>query len=297
MPTDTEAPRLQDWVGRTQTVTDTLEPVPLRQMASLMDMDSRMREPLQPGPLPAGWHWLYFNPLQVQSRLGPDGHPQRGDFLPPVPLERRMWAGSRLHWLRDFEAGMRVDKHSEILSVTEKSGRSGQMVFVTVRHRYSDAAGLLLEEEHDIVYRELASPAEMQALAQLGQQVRDGVHAFEREGRIVQPWRADAVMLFRYSAATFNGHRIHYDADYCRQVEGYPGLVVHGPLLATLLMHLVQTQVAPGRSLARFEFRALKPTFDIGGFHLHCTPEDAAFKVWTTNNIGQVGIDGQITLR
>lgn len=288
---------LSAWMGRTQTTQDVLGAVPLRQMAALMDDEARMREPLRAGPLPAGWHWLFFNPLQVQSRLGPDGHPQRGDFLPPVPLPRRMWAGSRLRWQRDFEAGMQIDKNSQILQVTHKSGRSGQMVFVTVAHRYSDAAGLILEEEHDIVYREAASAAEVQALQTLGEQVRAGVHSFERQGQTVRAVQADAVMLFRYSAATFNGHRIHYDADYCRQVEGYPGLVVHGPLLATLLLHLVQTQLAPGRALASFEFRAIKPTFDIGGFHLHGTADGDAWQVWTTNNVGQVGIDGRAVLR
>jgi len=290
-------PDLEDWIGRTQTVSEAISAVPLRQMAALMNDAPRMRDPMQGGPLPAGWHWLYFNPLEVQDKLGADGHPERGDFLPPVQLPRRMWAGSRLHWHRDFEAGMQINKASEIIKVSQKSGRSGEMVFVTVAHRYSDAGGLILEEEHDIVYREWASAAETEALRLLGEQVRAGSHAFERQGQTVLPWTADSVALFRYSAATFNGHRIHYDADYCRQVEGYPGLVVHGPLLATLLLHLVQTQVAPGRTLASFEFRALKPTFDLSGFHLHCSAEGDGLAVWTTNNIGQVGVDGRVTLR
>lgn len=288
---------LQDWVGRTQTLVETLTEVPLRQMAALMNDEARMREPMRPGPLPAGWHWLFFNPIQVQSLLGPDGHPERGDFLPPVALPRRMWAGSRLRWQRDFEAGMRVEKSSTLVKVTEKAGRSGPMVFVTVGHRYADAGGEILSEEHDIVYREAATEAENQTLGQLAAQVRAGQHAFERQGQVTVPWHCDPVALFRYSAATFNGHRIHYDVDYCRQVEGYPGLVVHGPLLATLLMHVVETQVARGRSLASFEFRALKPTFDIAGFHLHATSDAQGVQVWTTNNIGQVGVDGRITLR
>lgn len=288
---------LQDWVGRTQTLVETLTEVPLRQMAALMNDEARMREPLRAGPLPAGWHWLFFNPLQVQSLLGPDGHPERGDFLPPVSLPRRMWAGSRLQWQRDFEAGMRVEKTSTLLNVSEKNGRSGPMVFVTVGHRYADGRGEILSEEHDIVYREAATEAEARAMQEVAAQVRAGEHRFERQGQVTRAWHCDPVALFRYSAATFNGHRIHYDVDYCRQVEGYPGLVVHGPLLATLLMHLVQSQVAPGRSLARFEFRALKPTFDIAGFHLHATPDAQGFAVWTTNNIGQVGVDGRITLR
>jgi 3-methylfumaryl-CoA hydratase len=288
---------LQDWVGRKQSLSETLSEVPLRQMAALMNDEARMREPMRPGALPGGWHWLFFNPLQVQRLLGPDGHPERGDFLPPVALPRRMWAGSRLHWQRDFEAGMRVEKHSEIIQVSEKTGRSGQMVFVTVRHRYADVRGDILHEEHDIVYREAATAAETEGLRELGERARAGQHAFERQGDTTLAWHCDPVALFRYSAATFNGHRIHYDVDYCRNVEGYPGLVVHGPLLATLLMHLVQTRMAPGRALANFEFRVLKPTFDIAGFHLHGSADGSALQVWTTNNIGQVGVEGRISLR
>ena len=297
MDTSPTSVDLQQWVGRRQTVSETISAVPLRQMAALMNDAQRMRDPMHPAPLPAGWHWLYFNPVELQSKLGTDGHPQRGDFLPPVQLPRRMWAGNRMRWQRDFVAGMQVDKVSEILKVSEKSGRSGQMVFVTVGHRYSDPDGLILEEEHDIVYRDWATPAETEALRQLAEQVRAGSHAFERQGQTVLPWKADPVMLFRFSVATFNGHRIHYDVDYCRDVEGYPGLVVHGPLLATLLLHLVQSQIAPGRALATFEFRALKPTFDLSGFHLHGSPDGEGFAVWTTNNIGQVGVDGRVSLR
>jgi 3-methylfumaryl-CoA hydratase len=145
-------PDLQSWVGRTQTMSEAISAVPLKQMAALMNNERRMREPMHAGALPAGWHWLYFNPLEVQAKLGADGHPERGDFLPPVALPRRMWAGSRLHWSRDFEAGMQVQKTSRILNVTEKSGRSGRMVFVTVGHSYADAGGLILEEEHAIAY-------------------------------------------------------------------------------------------------------------------------------------------------
>jgi 3-methylfumaryl-CoA hydratase len=286
------------WLGKRQTLSDTISPVQVRQMAATLNDAARLQQPAAQ-KLPAGWHWLYFNPLEVQSRLGPDGHPARGDFLPPVSLERRMWAGSRLRWTREFEVGMVVEKTSTILSISRKSGRSGEMVFVTVGHSYRDAQGPLLEEEHDIVYRESATPAETAALMQVGEQIRAGQHAFEREGQHVEAVHADSVMLFRYSAATFNGHRIHYDADYCRSVEGYPGLIVHGPLIATLLLNLAQTRVAPGRFISAFEFKALKPTFDLSRFHLHATPadgDDAALQVWSTNNLGQVGLQGHISL-
>ena len=286
------------WVGKRQTVSDIISPVQVRQMAATLNDAARMQQP-DCAPLPAGWHWLYFNPLEIQSRLGPDGHPARGDFLPPVALERRMWAGSRLAWQRPFEVGMTVEKASEILKISHKTGRSGDMVFVTLAHRYSDARGLILEEEHDIVYRDKPSADETAALLALGEQIRAGQHSFERQGRHVEAVQPDPVMLYRYSAATFNGHRIHYDVDYARTVEGYPGLVVHGPLIATLQLNFAENHVAPGRFIRTFEFKALRPTFDLSSFHLHASPADGpgeVLNIWSSNNTGQVGLDGRITL-
>jgi 3-methylfumaryl-CoA hydratase len=210
-----------------------------------------------------------------------------------------MWAGSRLTWQRRFEVGMSIQKDSEILKISHKTGRSGDMVFVTLAHRYSDTRGIILEEEHDIVYRDTPSADETAALQALGEKIRAGQHSFERQGRHVQAVQPDPVMLYRYSAATFNGHRIHYDVDYCRTVEGYPGLVVHGPLIATLLLNFAENHVTPGRFIRTFEFKALRPTFDLSGFHLHATPSDGAdggLNIWSTNNTGQVGLDGCITL-
>ena len=286
------------WVGRKQTVQDTISPVQVRQMAATLNDSARLADPAC-GSLPAGWHWLYFNPLEVQSKLGDDGHPARGDFLPPVQLPRRMWAGSRLQWARAFTVGSVVTKTSEILKVTQKSGRSGAMVFVTVAHDYADAQGALLREEHDIVYRDWPSAEEKSALAALGARAGAGEHAFERSSATPVAVKADAVTLFRYSAATFNGHRIHYDADYCRTVEGYPGLVVHGPLIATLLLGHIENTVAPGAFIRAFEFRALRPTFDLTGFHLHAETRaqpESGISVWSTNNVGEVGVDGLVTL-
>ena len=294
-------PVLEQWVGRTHMGTDIISAVQVRQMAATLDDAQRMANPGH-SPLPAGWHWLYFNPIEVQSRLGADGHPARGDFLPPVELPRRMWAGSRLEWKRAFSVGAEVQKASEIIKVSRKSGRTGEMVLVTVAHVYSDEQGLLLREEQDIVYRDSQSPAEKTALAEVASRVAQWQAAapvFERSGEHCKAVRPDAVMLYRYSAATFNGHRIHYDVDYAREVEGYPGLVVHGPLIATLLLGFVENDIASGRRIQSFAFRATRPTFDLGGFHLHASTKggDAnALNVWATNNIGEVGIDGLITL-
>ena len=195
---------LEDWVGRTQTVLEAISPVQVRQMAATLNDAARMQQP-DSTPLPAGWHWLYFNPMEVQSLLGEDGHPQRGSFLPPVALPRRMWAGGRLHWHGQFKVGSSVNKASEIINVTRKTGRTGEMVFVTVAHRYSDKQNLLLTEEHDIVYRDMPTEVEKAALLALAAQIKSGTHTFERKGEQQLAVNADAVMLYRYSAATFSG--------------------------------------------------------------------------------------------
>lgn len=292
---DAAKPELESWVGRSQSLTEVIHAVQVRQLAATLDNAPRLQDPAA-APLPAGWHWAYFNPLDAQSRLGDDGHPRRGDFLPPVSLPRRMWAGSRLQWTRAFAVGSAVTRDTRIASVQHKSGRSGEMVFVTLAHSYRDPDGPLLDEEHDIVYRDWPSAEEKGALMDLGTRARAGDHAFERTGSRQQAVRADSVMLFRYSAATFNGHRIHYDIDYCRQVEGYPGLVVHGPLIATLLLGFVENTVAPERFIRSFSFRAKRPTFDLGPFHLHAAaaPGGSGLEVWSTNNLGEVGLDARI---
>jgi 3-methylfumaryl-CoA hydratase len=259
---DTEL--LRSWIGKTEMRSDVIDARPVELLSATLDRDD-------PGPrrgdrLPPLWHWLYFLPVYRQSEVGADGHAKRGGFLPPVPLPRRMWAGSRIEWLRPVAIGDEVSRESRIVSVTPKSGRSGALVFVVVRHELSTGAGLALTEEHDIVYRGLAVPEGERAPAVSAAQ-SFGAAAWSR--RIVP----DDVLLFRYSALTFNSHRIHYDRRYVTEVEGYPGLVVHGPLLATLLVDLLRRQ-RPGIALRRFEFRALAPLFDIAPFDVCGRSED-----------------------
>jgi 3-methylfumaryl-CoA hydratase len=193
-------------------------------------------------------------PHHRQSEIGPDGHAKRGGFLPPVPLPRRMWAGGRLQWHAPLKVGDAVKRVSTIQSVTHKSGRTGDLLFVLVKHEVFNSHGLCLTEEHDIVYRPAA-------------QATDPVPAPITASSLAEPgdmWTRDVVpddvLLFRYSALTFNGHRIHYDRKYVTQVEGYPGLIVHGPLIATWLVDLVRRHT--DRSIRRFEFKALRPTFE-----------------------------------
>ena len=182
--------------------------------------------------MPYLWHWLFFLPLAQQSEIGPDGHPRRGGLLPPVPLPRRMGAGSDFAFHQPLLVGDRLTRTSTIVDVSEKSGRAGHLIFVKVRHeiRRNGAADVALTEHHNIVYRDAPGPNDVPPapVAAPGE--------FSWERRI----KADEVLLFRYSALTFNGHRIHYDRKYVTEVEGYPGLIVHGPLIATLLMDLLR---------------------------------------------------------
>jgi 3-methylfumaryl-CoA hydratase len=244
---------LRDWIGREERRTDLVRSAAAAALAATLDRVEP--EPLPGSELPALWHWIYFNPVAPARELGPDGHPRRGGFLPPVPLPRRMWAGGRLRFNHALQIDDEVQRVSRISDVSVKHGRSGALVFVTVRHEITNARGLALSEEHDIVYRE-ETPA-----GAPGPQAQPAP-AGEQFSRVVVP---DPVMLFRYSALTFNGHRIHYDRPYATQVEGYPGLVVHGPLLATLLLDQLRREF-PSAKVRTFSFKAVRPVFNLHPF-------------------------------
>lgn len=233
-------------IGRRESRTAVIDPERAAQLAATLDLDT----PCAGADLPPGWHWLYFNPFVRRSGIGPDGHPRRGGFLPETGLPRRMWAGGRITYHAPLPLGATAEKLSEIIDVTEKSGKAGRLVFVTVRHTIRVGGRSCIEEEQDIVYREAAQPG---APAPAPQPAPDGADWTEE----ITP---DPVLLFRYSALTSNGHRIHYDAPYARQVEHYPDLVVHGPLTATLLQGLA-VRSRPDARLTRFAFRGMAPLF------------------------------------
>ena len=270
---------LKGWIGRTAQASDHLDPRTARLLEATLD-----RPPsLGTGDvLPPLWHWLYF-PQEVQSRdLGPDGHARLGGFLPPVALPRRMWAGGRLRFHAPLRLGARIDKHSEITSVDLKTGRSGPLCFVTVRHAYSADATLCLTEEHDIVYRALPGP---------GEPAPSPPAAPEGSG-ITRAFMPSMPLLFRYSALTFNSHRIHYDLDHCREAEGYPGAVVHGPLIATLLADLARSTL--GRPLVTFRFRATAPVFHTDRLILNAG-EATPLPLWATRPDGAQAMEAEAT--
>ena len=276
---------VSQWVGRSEEAEDVIAPGPLDRFAATLD--DRNRTFRTGDVIPPLSHWLYFLQHTPQSELGPDGHARRGGFIPALPdYPRRMWAGSRFTFLKDIRVGDRLRRVSRIAAVTPKTGASGSMVFVTVRHELSrigeDPA---LIDEHDIVYRNPTGPA---ATASPRKAERG---AWRRE---LTP---DPVMLFRYSALTFNGHRIHYDRDYARTVEGYPGLVVHGPLIATLLVDLIGRN-APSARVTHFSFRAVSPLFDGALMSVNANPPDADGKLalWAANEEDGLAMTGEAVI-
>jgi 3-methylfumaryl-CoA hydratase len=275
---------LKAWVGRSQTLHDTLHPTPAAALMATLD------HPPQAWAIgtPPLWHWLYFLPLHRASEIGADGHAQRGGFLPPVPLPRRMWAGSQFSFHAPLRIGDAVTRRSTIAEVTPKQGRSGALVFVKVRHEVfaQGSSSPALTELHDIVYRESHRPGDVEAPPQPA----------PAEATWHRALRPDDVLLFRYSALTFNGHRIHYDRRYVTEVEGYPGLVVHGPLIATLLLDLLRREL-PQAEVASFQFRALRPTFDGADMHVNGAREGDTVRLWAQDHAGWLTMDATATLQ
>jgi 3-methylfumaryl-CoA hydratase len=275
---------LRTWIDRTESVHDVATVVPLRALSATLDRDDPTTD--LGTEVPPCWHWLYLLPLHRQSEIGPDGHAKRGGFLPPVPLPRRMWAGSRIEFLAPVRAGQAINRTSRIADVRMKDGRTGPLVFVNVHHEIRAEGQLAIHEEHDIVYRDMPAP---------GESAPAGVPA-PTNAQWTREIRPDDVLLFRYSALTFNGHRIHYDRRYVTEVEGYPGLIVHGPLIATLLLDLLRRQL-PGAQVRHFSFKAMKPIFDIAPFHVCGRLDgDKTVKLWAVTPEGHIAMDASAEL-
>ena len=266
------------WVGRAETREDIATAAPLAGLAALLDHDV---SPWVPGAVPPLGHWLYFLPHARQSVIGADGHPRRDEhsLLPPVPLPRRMWAGSRIEFLSPIPVGAALTRVTTIDAIKPKRGASGDLLFVTLRHDIAADGVAAIREEQDIVFREPAPAAPAPAAVPAAPSEPEPADA-------VRSLSPDPVLLFRYSALTFNAHRIHYDRDYARNVEGYAGLVVHGPLIATLLMdHFLRavTRAAP----RHFSFRAEAPLLDGAPFDLCLVHDGNATRLWARDAAGR----------
>jgi 3-methylfumaryl-CoA hydratase len=277
---------LQQWVGKTESVGARVNAVTANALAATLDRADRFDTGANLPPL---WHWTYFWHAAPQAELGPDGHPQRGGFLPPVPLPRRMWAGGRLTFAKPLQVEFDAVRSSQVASVATKHGATGPLVFVTVRHELAQEGQLCITEEHDIVYRGLPQPGSAAPAPKMAPPDAEAAWS-----RTITP---DPVLLFRYSALTFNGHRIHYDRSYVTEVEGYPGLIVHGPLIATLLVDLLQRNLPQSR-IASFSFRAVGPLFDIEPFTV-CGSPDAdghTVRLWARNMRGELAMQAEALL-
>ncbi len=262
------------WVGRVEEARDSISAKQARQMAATLGVSGEFADGAMLPPL---WHWMGWTPEAAMAELGPDGHPARGGFLPPVPLERRMWAGGRLRFLAPLRIGEDLFRRSEIMKVSEKTGTTGRMVFVTVRHDVHGAAGLAVEEEQDIVF--IAMPERFTP--------PPPVQAPEPEW--FEAVTMDEVRLFRYSALTFNAHRIHFDLPYATGVEKYPGLVVHGPMQAMLLMEAARARRG-GAVPAGYRFRGVRPLFHFDALRLQGVGDSLA----TVNGDGLVCMQAEM---
>ncbi|MGE0384770.1 MAG: MaoC family dehydratase N-terminal domain-containing protein [Gammaproteobacteria bacterium] len=278
-----QAPDYAAWIGRTECVTDFVTADKVRGLLATLDHDTI--EIGQGDPLPPLAHWMFTNPIVAMRGLGRDGHPARGGFLPPVSLPRRMWAGSRIEFERPLRVGEPVERRSEILAVEPKHGSTGALVFISVRHEYASPSGGRLVEFQDIVYREDPRP---------GAPAASRTEPAPPAAQIARKLTPEPTMLFRYSALTFNGHRIHYDLPYAREVEGYPGLVVHGPLLATLMVDLVR-RMRPDAIILGFRCAGRRPV--IAGEEIEVGAVQAG-EGWDTRVIagGAVASAGHVTL-
>lgn len=270
---------LRQWIGRSTEATDIVTAQLVKGLRATLFQE--VGEPQKGDAAPFTVHWCLAQPVFPMSMLGPDGHPTRGGFLPPVPLPRRMWAGGEIEFLQPLQVGDESTRTSRIADVQVKTGSTGTLCFVSVEHSISSPRGTAIRERQDIVYREMTSSAPASAKAP-----PPPPKAQHRESHV-----SDPVLLFRYSALTFNGHRIHYDRDYVTKVEGYPGLIFHGPLQAAFIIEMA-AKLRGGKAPKKFTYRGVQPLFEGTEFSINANETEAGMELWTANAEGQPTMKG-----
>jgi 3-methylfumaryl-CoA hydratase len=273
---------LRQWIGRSTEASDIVTAQLVKGLRATLFQEIGEPKPGDAAPWTA--HWCLAQPVFPMSELGPDGHPARGGFLPPVPLPRRMWAGGELEFFEPLRVGDEMTRTSRISDVTMKTGSTGVLCFVSVEHLINTPRGTALRERQDIVYRDMSTAQP----AAPGKPAPPPV-ATHRESHM-----ADPVLLFRYSALTFNGHRIHYDRDYVTKVEGYPGLIFHGPLQAAFLVEMA-AKLHGGAAPKKFSYRGVQPLFEGSEFSINANDTGAGMELWAANSAGQPTMKGTAT--
>jgi 3-methylfumaryl-CoA hydratase len=281
-PVTLDLDHLRQWIGRTEEKTDVVTAHLVRGLRATLFMEIGDPKPGDAAPFTA--HWCLAQPVYPMSQLGPDGHPTRGGFLPPVPLPRRMWAGGELEFFEPLRVGDEMKRGSRISDVSMKTGSTGPLCFVSVQHEVTTPRGIAIRERQDVVYRDMTPSAPAAA-----KPAAAPPRAKHRESHM-----ADEVLLFRYSALTFNGHRIHYDRDYVTKVEGYPGLIVHGPIQAAFLVEFA-AKLHGGAAPKKFTYRGVQPLFEGSEFSVNANDNDAGMELWTANAQGMPTMKGTAT--
>jgi 3-methylfumaryl-CoA hydratase len=273
---------LREWIGRSTEASDVVTAQLVKGLRSTLFQEIGEPKPGEPAPFCV--HWCLAQPVFPMSMLSQDGHPTRGGFLPPVPLPRRMWAGGELEFIDALRVGDEAKRTSRIADVTMKTGSTGILCFVSVEHVVTTARGTAIRERQDIVYRDISSAPQAAPAKAPPPPV-----AKHRETHM-----ADPVLLFRYSALTFNGHRIHYDRDYVTKVEGYPGLIFHGPLQASFIVEMA-AKLHGGKPPKKIGYRGLQPLFEGSEFSVNASETNAGMEIWTANSAGQPTMKGTAT--
>lgn len=271
---------LRTWIGREEVRSELVTEAMTDRFKATFNLEGAAKNG---DAAPTLIHLCLAPPAEPTSSLGRDGHPKRGGFLPPVPLPRRMWAGGAFIFHDEIRIGEIATRRSTIREVTVKDGRTGMLCFVTVDHRIESGKRLAIEERHDIVYRDIETAGSAPKAAP-----RPAPQGSDRV--VVEP---SAALLFRYSALTFNGHRIHYDNPYVRKEEGYPGLIVHGPMQATMLVQFAEK--LRGKCPSQFDFRSLSPLFDDAPFTLNAEADGDSLRLWTAYVNGPVAMEAHAT--
>jgi len=278
--------KVNKWIGKSIHNNDYINDYPVKAMAAVFDYNYNSAEFKE---VPYGWHWLYFLNLPLQKNLGPDGHEKKIGFMPPIDLPIRMYAGGEINYYKPLLIGQEVKKTSSIVSIENKKGSTGNLIFLKINHKISNDKETLINEVQNLVYREDKNTQKAKSNLNV---MTPKIFDYEKS------WNTSPEMLFRYSALTHNTHKIHYDFLYATNVEGYPQIVVHGPLMATFLLDLVSNIISDSKQkLIKFTFKLRSPVFVGGTIYAQALKTDSGLDLWIKDQNGNQSLAAQAELK